>query len=466
MKRKIAKYALLFFVIFTACKKEQQEDQGLSPEDGEEFSGGTSTITTINSNSFSRPSPAISAYEVLDFEVGDGFFTQAWVSAPATTTARDGLGPVFNARSCGTCHSRDGRGRAPEFFGEEQTGYLIRISQPGSNANNGPLADPIYGGQIQDLALNGIDAEARFEINYTALNGEYDDGNSYSLRKPEIVIRETNYGALHNQVMYSPRVAPHMVGLGLLENVPDETFLSFVDENDSDNDGISGRANYVYDAALDQNVLGKFGWKANQPNLVQQSAGAFLGDMGITTSLFPDENCPVGLNCDTIPNGSTPECTDETLDFVVFYVRTLAVPAQRDVGDQDVLKGKQLFFDLECEKCHRQKMETGSDSPIDALNNQTIYPYTDLLLHDMGEGLADNRPDFLASGTEWRTPPLWGIGLFETVNGHTNYLHDGRARNIEEAVLWHGGEAQSSVTQFKALGMEERNQLLKFLNSL
>jgi CxxC motif-containing protein (DUF1111 family) len=258
-----------------------------------------------------------------------------------------------------------------------------------------------------------------------------------------------------------------LIGLGLLEAIDEEDILALSDPDDENGDGISGRANYVWDIENEMEVMGRFGWKANQPTVRQQVAGAFLGDIGITTSIFPDENCTlVQINCANSLNGGEPELPDEFLDDVVLYSQTLAVPARRNFEDEDVLLGKFLFNEIGCNSCHIEKITTGDDHEVSALRNQVIRPYTDLLLHDMGEGLADNRPDFLADGNEWRTPPLWGIGLFEKVNNHTFYLHDGRARNLEEAILWHDGEAKASKENFMNLSKTDRLALISFLNSL
>jgi CxxC motif-containing protein (DUF1111 family) len=258
-----------------------------------------------------------------------------------------------------------------------------------------------------------------------------------------------------------------MIGLGLLEALAAADIEALADPDDDDGDGISGRANHVWDPITQTTVLGRFGWKANQAGLRQQVAGAFLGDMGITSSLAPDDNCPASqLDCAAAPNGGTPELDESLLTAVTVYSRLLAVPARRDVDDPEVLAGRELFRAIGCADCHVPKHQTGTLAGFPELSDQTIWPYTDLLLHDMGDGLADGRRDFAADGREWRTPPLWGIGLFEVVNEHTLYLHDGRARNLAEAVLWHGGEGQAARDRFAALAAGDRAVLLRFLGSL
>ena len=426
--------------------------------------GGDTTAFSKGKNAFELSARNLDTPLRRAFEVGDSFFEQNWVTAPASTTARDGLGPTLNALSCSSCHSHDGRGRPPENADDPERGLLLRLSIPGSD---GPVDEPNYGGQLQDRAILGVPVEGRIGIEYQELLGTYPDGTEYSLRSPVYNIEDPQFGPLHPELMISPRVAPANIGMGLLEAIPDEVILALADPDDSDKDGITGRANYVWDVRNGKLVLGRFGWKANQPSVEQQVAGAFLGDIGITSSLFPEENCPAAQSaCGEAPNGGDPEIPEDRLKKVTIYTQTLAVPAMRNVDDDEVKQGARLFVQSQCSACHTPRYETGDIHPLEPLRGQAIYPYTDLLLHDMGEGLADHRPDGLATGTEWRTPPLWGIGLVETVNGHTFFLHDGRARNLEEAVLWHDGEARESRDNFMVLTLEERNALIKFLGSL
>ena len=426
--------------------------------------GGDTTAFSAGSNAFELSARNLTNDERRVFEVGDSFFNQNWVTAPASTEARDGLGPTFNAQSCSSCHNHDGRAKPPDHDEDPERGLLLRLSVPGPD---GPVDDPIYGGQLQDRAINGVLPEGRITIRYEVVVGEYPDGTTFALRKPGYVILDLAFGQLHPEVMVSPRIAPVTVGMGLLEAVPQERLLSLADAEDADGDGISGRPNMVWDDRHARLVLGRFGWKANQPTVEQQAAGAFRGDIGITSSLVPAENCTAAQHaCEEAPNGGTPEIPDERLGKVVFYVQTLAVPAMRNVDDPRVRRGAELFVRTGCAACHTPRHVTGDDHPVEALRNQTIFPFTDLLLHDMGEGLADGRPDGLASGREWRTPPLWGIGLVAVVNGHTMFLHDGRARSLEEAILWHGGEGQAARDGFMALTAKERESLLQFLRSL
>lgn len=465
MKKTIC--ALLFVALFSvACSKDEDNYVSLTAEDGEEFSGGVATANNATEEAFGFAYTGLNSSQSTDFGVGNSLFRQSWVSAPSSTTARDGLGPYYNAVACASCHFKDGRGRPPMYDGELGRGLLLRLSVPGIDAHGGPLAHPVYGEQLQDNAILGPTIKGQIGITYQTFTETLEDGTVVELKKPVYTINNLGYGSLGSDVMISPRIGNQIIGLGLLEAVPDATILSFADEFDSNGDGISGRPNYVYDIESNSSRMGRFGWKANQPSIKQQVAAAFSGDMGITSYLFPDEQCPPGVDCESIPNGGTPEITNINFDRVVLYAKALAVPIRRNHSEQDVLNGKKLFNDMQCVSCHKPKIQTGESYFIAGYRNQTIRPYTDLLLHDMGEGLADNASDFLATGSEWRTPPLWGIGLVKTVNKHTNFLHDGRARNLTEAILWHGGEAQSAKLKFKKLSTKEREDVLKFLNSL
>ena len=442
-------------------------DEALAPHPGEALAGGALTVHDEGARAFTHPGPSISDDHESAFYVGNSFFNKNWVMAPASTTARDGLGPTFNANSCSGCHFRDGRGRPPLDEAEPMLSMLVRLSVPGTDANGGPMPEPNYGGQLQPEAIMGVTPEGRAIVSWEERPGTYADGSPYSLRAPTLRFEDLAYGPLDPETMTSARVAPVMIGLGLLEVVGEADILAAADPEDADGDGISGRANRVWDPAQADMVLGRFGWKANQGSLRAQNAGAFLGDIGITSSLHPEQNCTAAQgDCLDAMTGGEPELDDSLLDDITAYSQLLAVPARRRVDAPEVLRGRERFTDLGCASCHRPRLQTASDAGFDELRAQTIWPYTDLLLHDMGEGLADGRPDGLADGNEWRTPPLWGIGLVEVVNQHTNFLHDGRARSLEEAILWHGGEAESARALFVELSAEDRADLLAFLESL
>jgi CxxC motif-containing protein (DUF1111 family) len=429
--------------------------------------GGETTREVTGRNSFGLPAPTLTNEERRVFEIGDSFFTQNWVVAPASTDARDGLGPMFNAQACSSCHLLDGRG-IPASTGDGDLGLLLRLSVAGENGNGGPVPHPIYGDQLQDRSNPGIPAEGELVITYTEQPSAYADGTEYSLRAPTYVISSLAFGDL-GEVMVSPRLAPQMIGMGLLEAIPEAELLRLSDPDDADGDGISGRVNTVWNPETERLEVGRFGWKANTPSVRVQTASAFGGDIGITSSIHPDESCTeTQVDCAAAPGGGTDtesELTDSRLGSVTFYSRTLAVPAMRTPEAGDVRAGAAAFDELGCSSCHVTSFTTGEDG-IAALSNQSIAPYTDLLLHDMGVGLADDRPDFEATGQEWRTAPLWGLGLIDDVNGERFLLHDGRARTIEEAILWHGGEGAVSMEAFRTADRDVRAALVAFLEAL
>ncbi|EHS1182242.1 c-type cytochrome [Vibrio vulnificus] len=437
-------------------------------------SGGDTSVKKEGPNAFSLPAANLPMSKRLDFSVGNSFFRNPWVSAPASTDARDGLGPLFNTNGCQNCHIKDGRGHPPEKGDSHAVSMLVRLSIPALTAEqkkavitSGVIPEPTYGGQLQDFALQDQKPEGQISIRYSDVPVTFSDGTTVVLRKPAVEIRDLAYGEMHPQTLLSARVAPPMIGLGLLESIAEETLLQWADEDDRNQDGISGKLNKVWDVQTQSLAIGRFGWKAGQPTLMQQNAAAFNGDLGLTSHLFPQENCTDRQDlCRKLPNGGSPEVSDNILDFVEFYSQHLAVPIRRNVNDPQVKFGETLFVQSGCESCHKQTVKTAKREALPALSEQTIYPYTDLLLHDMGPGLADNRPEYLANGQEWRTPPLWGIGYTQEVNDHTYFLHDGRARNLMEAVLWHGGEAEAAKQKVLKMSAKERNALIAFLNSL
>lgn len=450
--------SFIISVVLFSCQKDKEHAYIDYYESGEEFSGGNATTFIKSRDAFGQSASGLTDLQENQFFVGNSLFNQNWVSAPASTTARDGLGPMFNAKSCSGCHFKDGRGKPPTFTGEVNTGLLFKLIHFGGGV------DPNYGGQLQDQALPNIAAEAKMNITYTEITGAFEDGTAFSLQKPEYSIIDEQYGAL--QSIISPRIAQQLCGVGLLDAISIATLMQFVDEFDVDGDGISGKLNNVTNDQNGQMSYGKFGWKAGKTSLINQNATAFVNDMGISSDIFPNQNCsPNQADCVSAANGGSPEIIMERLQDVTLYTSALSVPVRRDFKSEQVLKGKKIFLESNCAVCHIPKMMTGI-SEINTLSNQTIFPYTDMLLHDMGDGLADNAQEFDANGKEWRTPPLWGIGLINEVNQHTYFLHDGRARNIMEAVLWHGGEAEQSKNKILKLNAEDRNALIAFLNSL
>lgn len=466
--------ALLLALSLSACDDAPRFTKA---EPGEARSGGAATVRKSDQNAFSLPSANLPPSRRVDFSVGNSFFRSPWVIAPSTTTARDGLGPLFNTNACQNCHIKDGRGHPPAADASNAVSMLVRLSIPDAPPyakiveQLGVVPEPVYGGQFQDMAVPGVAPEGKVRVDYTPVPVRFKDGTEVELRKPTLQITQLGYGPMHPDTRFSARVAPPMIGLGLLEAIPEEAILANATTQAKENNGINGRPNRVWDDQLQKTVIGRFGWKAGQPNLNQQNVHAFSGDMGLTTSLRPFDDCTEAQTaCKQAPNGNgpdgEPEVSDNILRLVLFYSRNLAVPARRGVNEPQVLAGKNLFFQAGCQSCHTPKYTTAADAAEPELANQVIRPYSDLLLHDLGEGLADNRTEFKASGRDWRTPPLWGIGLTQAVSGHTQFLHDGRARNLLEAVLWHGGEATAAQQQVLSFNAEQRAALLAFLNSL
>lgn len=455
---------LLVSILLSACDAESPVTVEPIPVfSTSEFSGGETTIFDASSHAFSIPAPNLSTAALEKHLDGDVEFEAVFVTAPAVVNP--GLGPIYNNVSCINCHSRDGRGRPPGAD-EDLVSLLFRLSLPKKDASGigmSPTPVPGFGRQLNNRAIVNAAPEGKVKIEYTEQTLTTADGTRVHLRYPNYTFTDT-YQPLPENIEVSPRVAPAVFGLGLLEAIPEEVILAYADEADVDGDGISGKPNYVWDVVNQRYSLGRFGWKANQPTLLQQVAAAYHDDMGITTSLFSIENS--AGQSQLAEHSAIPEISDEILDVVTFYVQTLAVPARRNVDDPQVKHGEQLFAKAQCASCHVPTLRTGVLAGVPSVSNQTIHPYTDMLLHDMGPELADNRPDFHASGSEWRTPPLWGIGLVKRVNGHTNFLHDGRARNLVEAILWHGGEAEKSRQIVEQMSKTERDALIAFLESL
>ncbi|MBF9034377.1 thiol oxidoreductase [Rhodobacterales bacterium HKCCE2091] len=454
-----------------------------APQRFEENSGGAATVRARdNADAFSQPSANLGFDDQLLFRVGNGLFRRVWVSAPSSTIASDGLGPLYNARSCQRCHLKDGRGHTPDGPDDNAVSMFLRVSVPGTEADAvaeiadyiATAPDPVYGSQLQDFALPGIAPEYRLSVAYEEIEVPLSGGELALLRRPTYTAADLGYGPLAEGAMLSPRVAPQMIGLGLLEAIPQDDILARADPDDADGDGISGRPNIVMSLEYGVPMLGRFGHKAGMPTIREQSAAAFAGDIGIATPLHPavaGECTAAQADCLAAPGGGDPEqggfeVDDEGLDLVTFYSRNLAVPARRDVNDPEVLRGKAVFHATGCSVCHAPAFVTHRLEGDPAQSFQLIWPYTDLLLHDMGEGLADDRPEARATGREWRTAPLWGIGLTGTVSGHTEFLHDGRARSLLEAVLWHGGEAETQRDAVVAMDPGDRAALLRFLESL
>lgn len=459
--------------------------------------GGDTGISISSAESYSKPSSNLTASRKGHFFIGNAFFRQPWVIAPASTDSRDGLGALFNVAACQSCHVKDGRGHAPMTSDDDADSLLVRLAMPATtdeqrqqlqNSLIEKVVHPMYGGQLQDRGIQGVPAEARIAVQWTDKPVTFADGHIETLRAPTFNLTKPGYGAFDDDLMVSPRVALPMIGLGLLEQIPDEAIKKqAVDNKNSTNGDISGKFNWVMDPQTGKHALGRFGWKAGQTKLITQNQSAFNEDMGLTSNIRPHESCmPTQMACmnattgaDEQGNGKPPvEVNDEVAKFVEFYTRNLAVPHRRDADDTLVLAGKKRFYDMGCQSCHtpRYQLPKTDDDHLEQ-HGQVIYPYTDLLLHDMGDDLADRtiagklpakniQVEFLANSYEWRTPALWGIGLAQTVDPQATFLHDGRARTLMEAVLWHGGEAQKQQQKVLKLDKQGRSELNAFLQSL
>lgn len=459
--------------------------------------GGDTGISISSAESYSKPSSNLTASRKGHFFIGNAFFRQPWVIAPASTDSRDGLGALFNVAACQSCHVKDGRGHAPMTSDDDADSLLIRLAMPATtdeqrqqlqNSLIEKVVHPMYGGQLQDRGIQGVPAEARIAVQWTDKPVTFADGHIEKLRAPTFNLTKPGYGAFDDDLMVSPRVALPMIGLGLLEQIPDEAIKKqAVDNKNRTNGDISGKFNWVMDPQTGKAALGRFGWKAGQTKLITQNQSAFNEDMGLTSNIRPHESCmPTQTACmnattgaDEQGNGKSPvEVNDEVAKFVEFYTRNLAVPHRRNADDKLVLAGKKRFYDMGCQSCHtpRYQLPKTDDDHLEQ-HGQVIYPYTDLLLHDMGDDLADRtiagklpakdiQVEFLANSYEWRTPALWGVGLAQTVDPQATFLHDGRARTLMEAVLWHGGEAQKQQQKVLKLDKQGRTELNAFLQSL
>jgi CxxC motif-containing protein (DUF1111 family) len=464
--------------------------------DPAQLSGGILTIADATEAAYLQPAPSLDGAALKLFAEGHKFFNTQWAFY-WFEGGMWGRGPTSNADSCVACHRGNGRGSpdAPSRSAESQRAHecsappqgperdsspqllcrrieasalslIVRLSLPGENAHGGPRPHPHYGDQLQTFGVPRLlPAEGTVQVTWNEHSITLADGEVVRLRTPQFRISDLSFGSLGEDIMVSPRMAPPLIGMGLLEAVPDAAILALAAREPRD--GIRGKTNVVWDMVAGKNAVGRFGLKANHPTLRQQIAAAFIGDLGLSNDLFPEQNCPpIQKTCKEMMFAGNPEITAHRLTAVESYLRTLGVPASRSADDMQVVRGAQLFDAARCGVCHVPQLQTGEFPAAPLLANQTIRPYTDLLLHDMGDSLSDRRPDYRAGGSEWRTPPLWGLGLSEKVNGHGALLHDGRAQNAAEAILWHGGEAAVSRDAYRTMPKTDRDALLAFLASL
>ncbi|MFT2092024.1 di-heme oxidoredictase family protein [Paraglaciecola sp. 2405UD69-4] len=481
-------FPLLLVVIFglSACSKAPEFDQSeLTP-------AGEMTAKRVSHRTYVVEGEGVDSLQKLNFWTGFSLFRDPWVIAPSSTKDRDGLGPLFNTRSCISCHSRGGRGPAPEQGISSPTAMVIRLGLKDSVDKSLSFHDTEtfknYGEQIQPRAINTIHTsrlpepltpEAKLKLEYDLIKDTYPDGTQYELRKPHYELVDLAYSDIPDSIGLSPRFSPIVYGAGLLDAISEQDLLAQEDINDLDQDGISARYNRVpliklyLSSELQPDAtkgVGRFGHKAKHPSLGQQIAAAFRDDIGITNSWYPEESCTqIQHKCaiaSELGQHSSIEIPDKLLALVIDTNQFMAVPPARNLTSEKAQAGREIFYQAGCATCHTPSYTTAANYPVAALANQKIWPYTDLALHDMGQGLADGVTENDASGQEWRTPPLWGLGAQKIFRKQPLYLHDGRARSVEEAILWHGGEAQSSNTYFKKLSKIERQQLVAFLNAI
>jgi len=404
--------------------------------------------------------------EELDMHIlGKSFFRIPWVEAPSATTARDGLGPLFSANTCIHCHPNNSNGVVNDTNLNISRSLVMRLSVSNiKNINNnliktnGFLPEPTYGGQLSFNGTSDVNYEGGVDVEYTYIGSKYDDGEVYELRKPTFKLTNLQYGPLDKDINIAPHKALSLIGLGAIESISDKDILINEDIDDKNKDGISGKANWVYNPETNSTELGRFTWKGASASVKHQSANAAHNDMGLSNPLYPNHNCTdAQVECQNALKGHHDfDLPMHRLDAITFYLKTLKIPLQRKSANFD--KGEKIFNDLGCVKCHVDSFNTS--------DGVEIKPYSDFLLHDMGEQLSDGHTIFMAEKNEFRTPPLWGLGLYKKASGELNLLHDGRARSIEEAILWHGGEASNSARAFKALEKKDRDYLVEFLNGI
>ncbi|MFW3405605.1 di-heme oxidoredictase family protein [Aliarcobacter butzleri] len=423
--------------------------------------------TNKNSSLLTSPKKGLNNEEHDKFMLGRSFFSIPWVEAPSVTTARDGLGPLFNANSCISCHPKNGRGTLFTKNNLPSRALIARLSIKSDDSlehkellkYQGFVPEPVYGNQLAINGIFGVDFEGKIKIDFEKKEVVFPDGEKQVLLKPKYSLTDLNYGDLHKDVNISYRIAQTLNGMGLIALISDEDILANEDVDDKDGDGISGRANWVYSKITKKTELGKYTWKASVAFLKEQIANAASNDIGLTTSVNPSENCTdFQKACKNAPKAKDSiDLPDERLDSIAFYLKNIKSYTPKNTKEYN--EGLALFEAVSCSKCHITSFNTKEGFKIS--------PFSDFLLHDMGEDLSDGRVEFLASQNEWRTAPLWGLALHKKINKEEpRLLHDGRARSYQEAILWHGGEAQNSKESYMNLPKEKREKLIKFLEEL
>lgn len=443
---------------FSGCRHENHHDDILlDTSDSLAYAGGAMTYFHAGPEAYQFMLPSLSAAA----DSGRVLFSTEFNND--ATSLFHGLGPTYNQTSCMACHPGLGRAHPPMSEVDPGSGLLLRLSIAGSNEHGGPLGIPEFGTQLQTSAISGASAEGMLIYSLSNIFESYPDGQPYILHQPSHSVLNP-HAPLGSDALQSLRIGSPVYGVGLLELIPPSEIMERYDETDANADYISGRLNYCWDPVSQSMRMGRFGWKASAADIRHQTAMALAEDMGVNTDIFFPLDVSEGQS--NVANINTDFIQPAALVQQLYeYLRRIQVPAIRNTQDAQFKRGRAIFQAIGCEHCHRETLHTGA-SDLAELSYQTIHPYTDMLIHDMGEVLSDNRPDYSASTNEWRTPPLWGIGQTLLVNPLATFLHDGRATTLEEAILWHGGEAHWSKEDFKQLDAADRAALLFFLQSL
>ncbi len=466
---------LLSALILCSCEEDGIDVLNVEVPDGYSLSAGTSTIFLNSSYAFDTEADWVTGNNLTRFIRGDRLYDDVRTS---TNANGGGLGPVYAGYSCGSCHRNAGRTR-PAIWSDGGSGaygfsaMLVYVSR-----KNGAFFKD-YGRVLHDQAIYGVKPEGKLKASFEYQTFAFPDGEPYELCYPKYEITEWYADSIAPEdLMCTVRIPLRHVGMGQMMALDPNEIEALARRSNYPEYGISGRCNYIVERGVRQ--LGLSGNKAQHADLTVELG--FSSDMGVTNSRYPEEICEgqiqmnqgsmMGLSYDQL------DISTEDMENVDLYMQALGVPARRDVNDPEVKRGEEMFYQAKCHLCHVTTLHTrprgsvllnGTDLPW--LGNQTVHPYSDFLLHDMGSeimgvGLNDNYVSGLARGNEWRTTPLWGIGLQEKVNGHTYFLHDGRARNFIEAIMWHGGEGEASKNLFKNMPKSDRDALVRFLQSL
>ncbi len=429
--------------------------------------GGRADAQSMLGRAVFRNSHDPPPYELLSeqdrarFDLGHAVLNTQWVPAGTPGAGRrDGLGPFFNADSCDECHNEGAQGRGPVRDGAVPASLVVKLVSQRGSARGEPLGDPVYGHVLNPNALEGLIPEGIVTVRYHAVQGHYPDGESFVLRAPRYAFRDLRFGPLDPETIVEPRIAPQLFGVGLLEAVPQRAILE-----SSAHGSIAGTVAWI--DYRGQERLGRFNWQGSAVSIRDQTTQAFAREMGITSADLPHDDCTrIEKDCSAQPNGGSPEVSSELLDAVVFFESKLAVPVMPETPGVSSGDRRALFESVGCADCHRPRLPVVLRERDGTARNGFIAPYTDLRVHDLGPGLADASVSGVKVPSRWRTAPLWTLGYRLAHERFPTYLHDGRARTIEEAILWHDGEARDARARFEKLSHAERQALIAWLATL